>query len=82
MVAIAELSMEDKVEAVLEEIRPFLREDGGDIHLVGVTKTMIVKVRFSGACTACSMQNSTFKVGVEESILKTIPEVKKVLVVE
>ena len=77
-----ELSIEQKVEQALEQIRPFLNEDGGDIHLVEVTKDMVVKVQFTGACTECTMQNSTFKAGVEDSVLRVIPQVKEVVIVK
>lgn len=75
-------NIESKIEEALEQIRPFLHEDGGDIHLIEVTNDLVVKVQFSGACTACSMQNSTFKVGVEQSILKAIPQIKEVVIVK
>ena len=68
-----------KIELALEEIRPFLNEDGGDISLIEVTADLIVKVRFEGACTDCNMSNMTFKTGVERSILSAVPEVKEVL---
>ncbi|MBL4624534.1 MAG: NifU family protein [Flavobacteriales bacterium] len=79
---VEKLTIEQKIEAALAQIRPFLNEDGGDIHLVEVTKKMVVKVRFTGACTECSMQNSTFKMGVEDSILKAIPEIKRVQAID
>ena len=82
MSVIEEHTIEQKVEQALEQIRPFLNEDGGDIHLVEVTEDMVVKVQFSGACTECSMQNSTFKAGVEDSILKAIPNVKSIFIVK
>ena len=82
MSVIEEHTIEQKVEQALEQIRPFLNEDGGDIHLVEVTEDMVVKVQFSGACTECSMQNSTFKAGVEDSILKAKPNVKSIFIVK
>ncbi len=81
MTLVAENSAKQKIENALDQIRPFLNEDGGDIHLVEITDDLVVKVQFVGACTDCSMQNSTFKAGVEQSILKAVPEVKTVLVV-
>ena len=81
--AVAEkLIIEEKIEQALDQIRPFLNEDGGDIHLVELTNELVVKVQFTGACTDCSMQNSTFKAGVEDSILKAIPSIKSVLIVK
>ena len=81
MTLVAENSAKQKIENALDQIRPFLNEDGGDIHLVEITDDLVVKVQFVGACTDCSMQNSAFKAGVEQSILKAVPEVKTVLVV-
>ncbi|MDA9563736.1 NifU family protein [Flavobacteriales bacterium] len=82
MTVVAENNALQKIEGALDQIRPFLNEDGGDIHLVEITDDWVVKVQFVGACTDCSMQNSTFKAGVEQSILKAVPEVKQVLVVK
>lgn len=82
MSLVAENNAQRQIEEALDQIRPFLNEDGGDIHLVEITDDWVVKVQFVGACTDCSMQNSTFKAGVEQSILKAVPEVKTVLVVK
>ena len=52
--AVAEkLIIEEKIEQALGQIRPFLNEDGGDVHLVELTNEMVVKVQFTGACTFC-----------------------------
>jgi Fe-S cluster biogenesis protein NfuA len=71
-------SIVKKVELALEEIRPFLAEDGGDIALVEVTSNMIARVMFKGACSSCSMSNMTFKAGVQDTILHAVPEIVKV----
>ena len=73
-----EMNIEKLVEEALVQIRPFLNEDGGDIHLVEITDDLVVKVQFSGACTSCSMSNMTFKAGVEQTILKAVPQIKRV----
>lgn len=67
-----------KVVQALNSIRPFLKEDGGNINLVEITDDLVVRVEFQGTCTTCSMNNMTFKAGVEEAILKVAPEVRKV----
>ncbi|MEJ2695876.1 MAG: NifU family protein, partial [Candidatus Sulfobium sp.] len=54
---------EEKVKAVLEEIRPYLKADGGDAELVEVTKDNVVKVRLVGACGHCPMSTMTLKMG-------------------
>jgi len=73
--------MKEQVEKVLEQIRPFLRADGGDVELVEV-KEGIVKVRLQGACSGCHMSVVTLKDGIERIIKRELPEVKEVLAVE
>jgi Fe-S cluster biogenesis protein NfuA len=70
--------MKEKVQAVIEEIRPNLQADGGDIELVDVTKDGIVKVRLQGACHGCPGAAMTLKMGVERLLKSKIPEVKAV----
>ena len=66
-----------EVEKALTEIRPFLNSDGGDIELVSVEDN-IVKVRLTGACIACSVNQMTLKSGVEMTIKKYVPEIVSV----
>jgi Fe-S cluster biogenesis protein NfuA len=72
----------DKVNSALEQIRPFLIDDGGDIELIEVTDDLTVKVKLLGACKSCSMSAMTLKGGVEESIKRVIPELKAVIAIE
>jgi Fe-S cluster biogenesis protein NfuA len=72
--------MKEKIEKALEEIRPSLQADGGDIQLVDV-EDGIVKVRLSGACSGCPMSAMTMSFGVETAIKEKVPEVKKVVTV-
>ncbi|WP_282629897.1 NifU family protein [Empedobacter sedimenti] len=67
-----------EVEKALTEIRPFLNSDGGDIELVSVEDN-IVKVRLTGACIACSVNQMTLKSGVEMTIKKYVPEIVSVI---
>ncbi|MDD3642305.1 MAG: NifU family protein [Candidatus Krumholzibacteria bacterium] len=69
--------MREQVEKVLEEIRPNLQADGGDIELVDVVDG-VVKVRLKGACAGCPMSQMTLAFGVERVLKQRIPEVKKV----
>lgn len=71
-----------KVEKALDEIRPFLKSDGGDISLVEVIDDKHVKVRLEGACTSCSLSVSTMKAGVETTIKKYAPNIETVENVE
>jgi len=67
-----------RIEATLEELRPYLKTDGGDIKLVEITDDLIVRVELMGSCADCSMIQMTLKGGVESAIKKAAPEVKGV----
>ena len=68
----------NKVETTLANIRPYLKEDGGDVKIVGINKQMILEVELLGACQSCPMSAMTLSAGVEEAIRKSIPEIKGV----
>ncbi len=70
--------MKEKVEEVINEIRPNLQADGGDIELVDVTDDGIVKVKLRGACHGCPGAAMTLKMGVERLLKERIPEVKRI----
>ncbi len=72
----------EKINLALEQIRPYLVDDGGDIELLEVTDDLVVKVHFLGACKSCSMNASTLKGGVEEAIKRAVPNIKMVVAVE
>jgi Fe-S cluster biogenesis protein NfuA len=74
--------MREKVEAVLDQVRPMLQADGGNVELVDVADNGIVKVRLQGACKGCPMSQMTLKNAIERTILKAIPEVKGVEAVD
>lgn len=67
------------VEKALEEIRPFLNSDGGDIQLVSIEDFKHVKVRLQGACTSCSVSQMTMRAGVETTIKKYAPQIETVV---
>ncbi|MBL7890457.1 MAG: NifU family protein [Bacteroidetes bacterium] len=67
-----------KVEDALEQIRPYLQADGGNVSLVEITDDHIVRVELQGACKSCSMSMMTLKAGIEESIKRAVPEIKTV----
>lgn len=73
--------MEEKnIKEVLEQIRPSLQSDGGDVELVGV-KDGVVSVRLTGACGGCPMSAMTLKMGIERLLKSKVPEVKEVIAV-
>ncbi len=70
--------LKENVEKALEEIRPFLLSDGGNISLVSIENN-IVQVRLEGACTSCSINQMTLKNGVEATIKKFAPQIEQVI---
>jgi Fe-S cluster biogenesis protein NfuA len=73
--------LNQRIEQALEEIRPFLKSDGGDIELVGIENNT-VKVQLLGACVSCSVNQMTLKQGVELTVKKYAPEIKEVVSVD
>jgi Fe-S cluster biogenesis protein NfuA len=69
----------DKIHKALDEIRPFLQSDGGDISLVDVTEDLSVVVKLHGACIGCRVNQMTLKSGVEMTIRKYLPDIKNVV---
>ena len=67
------------IEKALEEIRPFLNSDGGDITLISIEDGKHVKVRLEGACTSCSVNQMTLRAGVETTIKKFAPQIETVV---
>ena len=74
-----EATLDGRIQAVLETIRPHIQADGGDIELVGVNAdTGKVSIRFKGACRGCPMAAMTLKMGVERHVKEQVPEVTEV----
>jgi len=69
----------DKIEVALDEIRPFLEADGGNINFIELTDEMVVKVKLIGACQSCNISMMTLKNGVEVVIKRAVPQVKEVI---
>lgn len=74
--------IKSRVENAIALVRPYLQADGGDIELVGITGDKVVQVRLLGACKGCPYSVQTLKAGVEQAIMKEVPEVKEVVAVE
>ena len=70
--------LQTRVETTLEELRPYLKADGGDIRLVEITEDFVVRIELLGACADCSMINMTLKGGVESALKKAAPELKAI----
>nr|WP_315220321.1 NifU family protein [uncultured Flavobacterium sp.] len=69
----------NNVLLALDEIRPFLNSDGGDITLISIEEDKHVKVRLEGACISCSVNQMTLKAGVETTIKKYAPQIETVI---
>jgi Fe-S cluster biogenesis protein NfuA len=69
--------MQEKVQAVLDQVRPMLQRDGGDVELIEVVDG-IVKVKLQGACGSCPMSTMTLKMGIEKALKEQIPEIVEV----
>jgi len=70
-------TIEDRVQKALEELRPNLQADGGDVQLVAVEKN-VVKIKLKGACAGCPMSSMTVQWGIENYLKKKVPEILKV----
>lgn len=75
-------SIRERVINVLDKVRPYLQSDGGDISLVEITDDNTVKVHLKGACHGCPFSLQTLKAGVEQAILKEVPEIRQVVSVD
>lgn len=73
------MTLKEKVEDALKEVRPMLQSDGGDVELIDVSDDGKVVVRLIGACSGCPMSSMTLKMGVERLIRKKVPEIKEVV---
>lgn len=69
--------MEDRVQEVLDKLRPYIQRDGGDVELVEIEEG-IVRVRLLGACGSCPSSTITLKAGIERALVEEIPEVREV----
>lgn len=70
------------VKVSIEQLRPFLKDDGGDMELIDITEEGIVRVKLLGACSSCSMSVMTLKAGLEEALIKVTPQIKGVISVD
>jgi Fe-S cluster biogenesis protein NfuA len=70
-----------RVEAALEGVRPYLIADGGNVIVQEIDADFNLKVEFVGSCGSCPMSSMTFKAGIEDAVLRNVPEIKKVIAV-
>ena len=72
-------NIQERVVKALNRVRPYLQSDGGDIELIEITDDLSVKVKLTGACHGCPFSMQTLKAGVEQAIMKEVPEIKSVI---
>lgn len=72
------LTLEDKVKAILDQIRPYLQQDGGDVEFIELTPENVVMVKLQGACGGCPHAKITLKSGIEATLQEHLPEIKGV----
>ena len=65
-----------KVDAALNDVRPHLAVDGGDVEIIEITEDMIVKIKWLGNCENCFMSAMTMKAGIEQAVLNKVPQIK------
>lgn len=70
-----EKSLIERIQVSLDSIRPYLNADGGDIEIIEVTEANVLKVKLLGACENCKMSYQTMQAGVEEVVMKAVPEI-------
>jgi Fe-S cluster biogenesis protein NfuA len=73
--------MLEKINKIIDQLRPFLQSDGGDMEVIEITDDNVVKVKLMGACEDCPFSAQTLKAGVEQALKKEIPEIKEVIAV-
>ena len=78
MAGIEKNELIEKIELALNDVRPHLKVDGGDVEVVDITDDHIVKIKWLGACQSCSMSAMTMKAGIEETIKRVVPQINGV----
>jgi Fe-S cluster biogenesis protein NfuA len=76
------MNLTEQVEQALETIRPYLIADGGNVALEEITPDYVVKLKLLGNCSSCKMSFMTMKAGIEQAIMKAVPEIKSVIAVD
>ena len=71
--------LEEKIKTALDNVRPSLQADGGDVEFVSVSDDGVVSVKLTGACGSCPMAQMTMKMGIENYLKKEVPEVSSVV---
>lgn len=76
------INLLERVDKALDAIRPFLRNDGGDVKVVEISEEMVAKVVLLGACGSCPFSIMTLKNGIEQAVKREVPEIKEVIAIQ
>ncbi|AEJ18348.1 NifU family protein [Gracilinema caldarium] len=71
--------LEERIKTALEDVRPSLQADGGDVEFVSVSEDGVVSLKLTGACGSCPMSQMTLRMGIEKYLKKVVPEVSSVI---
>ena len=71
----------EKIEASLDTMRPYLKDDGGNVEIVDITNEGVLRLRLIGACSSCPQSFMTMKAGIETAVRQAVPEIKSVIAV-
>ena len=82
MIPAEQTELLQRIESALDTMRPFMMADGGNVELIGVDDSMIAEVKLVGSCGSCNMSHMTMKAGVEEAVLKSVPELKGIVALQ
>lgn len=82
MTQVEKVQLMERINSTIDGLRPYLQADGGDITVEDVTEEKVVKVKFAGACITCPFSFSTLKAGIEQALMKEIPEIREVVSVD
>ena len=72
------MSLLEQVEAALDSIRPYLETDGGNVSIEEITPEHVVRLKLLGSCGSCPMSIMTLKAGIEQAIMKAVPEITSI----
>ncbi|MCS7076298.1 MAG: NifU family protein [Bacteroidia bacterium] len=76
------MDLTQRVQDILNTVRPYLQSDGGDVKLISITSDNVVEIELLGACGECNLSQMTMKSGIEHAIKKAIPEIKQVVAIK
>ncbi len=81
MIVTDNIELRERVEKSLDTMRPYLKDDGGNVEIVEITEELVVRLKLVGACSTCPQSFMTMKAGIEEAVKRAVPEIKSVVAI-